>query len=783
MLSGKSKQNQQVFQEQVAHLYHFAPLSLLFTVLNGIILIILLAGLFSNHVLISWICALFTVTAFRALLVYFYNRNRFSHQSVTRWYRLFLVGTFLSGLVWAGSAIVLFSKESIEHQMLVVFVIAGMTAASVSVLSARITAFFLFVLPILLTLAYSLFTAGHEISAALSLMVFFYLVGISLAAKGANHLIHNSLRLRFDNYSLVGEIEERQQAEDELYQQKERLQITFSAMAEGVVTTSVNGIIEYINPAVERMFGWSPQDIVGKQVQHVFMYYDENTGQSTDGAITICLTEVCQSKKINAVSTSAGDRKIVEEVATPLKDRNGKMVGSVAIVRDITLASEHKRQLAYQASHDIVTGLPNRILLLDRLEHAFNKALRSNSQVAVLYLDLDRFKHINDSFGHAAGDQLLLTVSQRLCTTIRQEDTVARIGGDEFVLVLEGLATMMQANVVAEKIIENLALPVVIENQKITVGVSIGISLYPDDGNSVETLLKNADTAMYQAKLHVGSGIRFYTNQMGESVNTRLALENKVQKAISDNQLDIYYQPRVNTVNGRIEGNEALVRWLQPEELLISTAEFIDIAESTGAIVQISQWILLQACQQAQEWLSLGHELQISVNLSIRQVLDFSIVNVVKDVLNETGLEPGRLELEINENLFLQDPDFSINVLKKIKSLGVKLAIDNFGSGYSSLPFIKQIPIDIVKIDKIFVNEISKKSSDTEVLNAIINLAHNLSLEIVAKGVENEEQRQYLADRRCYSYHGFYFSKPLPSHAITNLLEQNHLDSDAISNR
>ena len=766
----------QIHTSQVALLYSHGLHSLVFSVLNGSILAFLQRSVISNQVLLTWFAILLLVTLARTILLYSYRKKQSSDLSIAYWYWTYLAGTALSGCVWGSAAIYLFPNDQPGHQLFVVFVLAGMTAGAMSVLSASMLAFLLFVLPTSLPLIMQIFWQSTALSTPMAMMILFYLLGLSLSARGMNRSIVTSLRLRFDNSALVKEINQRQSAEEALYLEKERLQITFSAMADGVIITTAEGSIEYLNPAAENMSGWLNSKARGKKVGEVFSHVDEVTGKYMQAAIYECLKKTARSKKNSLLLTRSGAKKIIEEVATPLQDRTGNVIGAVAILRDVTQASEHSRQLAYQASHDGLTGLPNRTLLCDRLEHAISKAIRANLQVAVLYMDLDNFKQINDSLGHAAGDLVLCNVAERLRACVRQQDTVARLGGDEFVVVLEDLLYQDQANVVAQKIVDNLVIPSTIENQDISVKASIGVTVSPRDGTNVETLLKNADTAMFRTKQLAQDNIQFYTREMSTQATHRLKLEQRLQHAVERNELELFYQPRVKMNSSEIAGIEALVRWKTAPDTLLLPAEFIHIAEETGSILKIGEWVLRTACEQAQLWYKNGlRNLSIAVNLSVRQIQSTNIVELVAKVLKETGLDPQLLELEITETLFLKDAEHAIMVLRNLKALGIKLAIDDFGSGYSSLNYIKQFPIDILKIDRSFICDISQEPTDGVIVPAIIAMGHGLNLEVVAEGVESEIQRNYLSTLGCDGFQGFYFSKPLSAQAVTNLLYENNL--------
>ena len=783
MQSDQSAQHarSQVKAELVAHLYRNAPLSYAFTVVNGFLLAFLQRSVISNHVLSAWFILLLIITLIRWALVVAYNNHYFKELEVDDWNTIYLWGTGFAGCVWASAAKYLFPPNNIEHQLFVVFVLGGMTAASVSVLAARMAAFFFFTAPILLTLSLQIFLFGTTLSSPMAMMILLYLIGLSIAARENHKAILTSLELRFDNRMLMKEIHDRQLAEEALYQQKERLQITFSAMAEGVIITNSNGLIEYINPAAEKISGWLNNDVTHKAVAEIFTYFNEETGKKQLPAILNSLKNADCSQQNHVLSTKSGERRLIEEIATPLMDRSGNsIVGAVAVIRDITQALEYSRQLAFQANHDALTRLPNRTLLCDRLEHAISKAKRINGMLAVLFMDLDRFKQINDSLGHAAGDELLCGVAQQIEASVREGDTVARLGGDEFVVILEDIRDLSHVTSITQKIISHLSHPLTIGNQEITANASIGIAVFPRDGPDVETLLKHADTAMYQTKKFGHEKIQFYFAEMSTQAIERLRLEQQLQHAVIRNELELFYQPRVNIEKRKIVGFEALVRWRTSPNVLVPPSEFIHIAEETGTILKIGEWVLFRACQQARRWHISGiPDLQIAVNLSARQIRSPNIVELVANVLQQTHLKPETLELEITESIFLHDLEHAISTLQKLKALGVKLAIDDFGTGYCSLTYIKRFPIDILKIDRSFVQDLDSDLINSAIVPTIISLAHNLSLKVIAEGVEDEMQQKFLNDLGCIDYQGFLFSKPLPEQEATALLKAD----DALFNK
>jgi diguanylate cyclase (GGDEF)-like protein/PAS domain S-box-containing protein len=452
----------------------------------------------------------------------------------------------------------------------------------------------------------------------------------------------------------------------------------------------------------------------------------------------------------------------------------GGQPASLGTAFDITQRKSVEEQIKNIAYHDSLTGLPNRLLFYDRLLMAVAQAHRLGQRLAVLFLDLDRFKLINDSLGHSLGDRLLQAVSERLGACVREGDTVARLGGDEFTLLLPGVARAVDVAKIAEKILEALRQPLVLEGRELFVTSSMGISLYPEDGDDPETLVKNADTAMYRAKDQGRDTYQLYTPAMNATALERLALENSLRKALAQNELMVYYQPVLELDSGHVHGVEALLRWRHPEMGLVSPSDFIPLAEITGLILPIGPWVLRTACAQARTWQAVGHpNLCVSVNISARQFAQGDLAAQVTRVLEETGLQPRYLDLEITESNAMQNADSTVEALRELKALGVRISIDDFGIGYSSLSYLKRLPIDTLKVDQSFVRDITTDPDDATIVTALIAMAHTLKLTVVAEGVESEEQLAFLAARRCDRMQGYLFSHPLPSHECGELLARH----------
>jgi diguanylate cyclase (GGDEF)-like protein len=443
------------------------------------------------------------------------------------------------------------------------------------------------------------------------------------------------------------------------------------------------------------------------------------------------------------------------------------------LLRARRISLELKRRLAQLVNYDALTGLPNRTLLHDRLSQALAQAQRNRRVVGVVFLDLDHFKIINNTLGHATGDRLLKAVAERLAGCVCQGDTVARPGGDEFTLMLPEVEDTQAVAGVAQRVLDTLAAPFELDGREVFVAASLGIALSPFDGDDAETLLKNADTATYQAKKHGRNNYQFYSAEMNVKAFERLALETSLRRALEREELLVHYQPQVDLSTGRVVGTEVLVRWQHPHLGLVSPTRFIPLAEETGLIAPIGEWVLRTACAQNKSWQQAGYApLCVAVNLSVRQFKQANLVQTVERVIRETGLDPRYLELELTESIFMQNAKATIQTLRELKEMGVKLSIDDFGTGYSSLSYLQRFPIDALKIDQSFVRDITTDPSDAAIGQAIISMAHSLRLKVVAEGVETEEQLAFLQRDRCDQMQGYYFSRPLPVEAFTQLLQE-----------
>lgn len=562
-----------------------------------------------------------------------------------------------------------------------------------------------------------------------------------------------------------------------LFAEKERVQVTLHSIGDAVITTDAQGAIEYLNPTAEILLGWTLQEVRGQPLGAIFQITDDNNYTAEVNLVARCLRQgqLVRLPESRLLVGRDGQNFAVRVSAAPIRDQRSQILGVVIACHDLTETRRLTQQVAYQATHDTLTRLPNRHLLLDRLAYAITRAHRAGWNFAVLFVDLDHFKKVNEGLGHTAGDRLLQAVTARLQTSVRKEDTIARLSSDEFILILEELREEEQVVTVAQKILKLLELSFLIEGHECFMTASIGISMFPRDGADAKILLKNADTAMRRAKEAGRNNIQFYAQDMNARALEHLVMEQSLRHALEYQELEIHYQPQMELRKGRIVGVEALVRWRHPQRGLIPPMDFVPLAEETGLIDRIGEWVLKTACQQANAWRAEGlPALRVAVNLSPRQFLRPGLASLIAQVLQETGLEPDYLDLEITESLLMKDVENSIATLRAIKAMGVRLSIDDFGTGYSSLSYLKQFPIDQLKIDRSFVCDIPANQDDTAIALAVIAMAHSMQLQVIAEGVENEAQLRFLRENQCDEIQGYYLSRPLLPQQITSLLRGEH---------
>jgi diguanylate cyclase (GGDEF)-like protein/PAS domain S-box-containing protein len=560
-----------------------------------------------------------------------------------------------------------------------------------------------------------------------------------------------------------------------LFVEKERAQVTLNSIGDAVICTDVGGHVTYLNAAAERLTGWLCSEGVDLPLETVFHIIDPKTRAPIQNPMALATAEnkVVGLPPLCTLIRRDGSEIAIEDSTAPIHDRQGHVTGAVMVFHDVSAARNLALQLAHAAEHDDLTDLPNRSLLHDRLSMAIAASARRQSHLAALYVDLDRFKNINDSLGHPVGDRLLQSVARRLSESVRQSDTVSRQGGDEFVILLPDVNASKDAAVCADKILKAIHRPHLIEGHEIHVAASIGIALFPQDGTDVDTLLKNADSAMYAAKECGRDNYQFYRADFNASASERQTLESDLRSAIDRDELELHYQPILDMRSGTVCGVEALLRWRHPQHGFSQPAVFIPIAEESGLIVPIGKWVLREACRQAKAWEDEGMApLRLSVNISAVELRSKDFVAGVKEILKETGFDAKRLEFELTETFLMQDSNSTATVLAAIKDLGVQLALDDFGTGYSSLSYMRRFPIDTLKIDRSFVNDLVVDADDASIVSAVINMGKSLHMRVVAEGVETQEQLAFLRQEGCSEAQGYLFSKPVSAAAFTKLTRQ-----------
>ncbi len=528
--------------------------------------------------------------------------------------------------------------------------------------------------------------------------------------------------------------------------------------------------IIYVNPAFERITGYRADEAIGRNCRFL---QGSDRNQADLEKLRSLIRDGDEGRVVLRNYHKSGDLFWNELYVAPVRDDQGRITHYVGVQNDITDSKKYLLELERRATHDLLTGLANRSLLMDRIQLAAMQARRRSTKVAVLFIDLDGFKMINDGFGHGTGDQVLKLTGNRLAANIRQGDTAARLGGDEFVIVLNDQERVEDISDAVQRIIDAVLRPIPIQQQEITLTCSIGISVCPDDGDDPDELLKFADVAMYKAKEEGKNTSRFYTRGMNDAIVRKVTLTNNLRRALEREEFQLHYQPQVDLGSGALVGAEALIRWQHPQYGLVSPAQFIPLAEQSGQIVQVGEWVLRTACRQAADFAASGlAPLVMSVNLSARQLRDDNLIQLIRSALMESGLPPASLELEITESMVMSDVEKSAEILGRIKKLGVRIAMDDFGTGYSSLSYLKRFPIDRLKIDQSFIHEVTTDPSDAALTRAIIALAHNLGIPVVAEGVETREQRDFLVKAGCDEAQGYFYGRPVRATEFRDLADR-----------
>ncbi|WP_080845801.1 bifunctional diguanylate cyclase/phosphodiesterase [Cytobacillus gottheilii] len=600
--------------------------------------------------------------------------------------------------------------------------------------------------------------AHAHTSAAINTTVMGFSIGIGMFLLLAISLVSTFLDRRF------------QQKADQLQFLDNMYQSIIMTANDAIVLADSEGTIIAWNNAAEAIFFYKEDEIIGKNLEKIIpaKYHKAHSKGLKDYVASGKEQIIGKSVELEGMRKNGEVFSIELTLSTLTNEENTYFSG---IIRDISERKENERKITELVYRDPLTNLPNRRFLNNYLSLSIEQAAVNHQSLAVLFIDLDRFKYINDTLGHSVGDQLLVEVSKRMSKYIEKKDMLARQGGDEYILIFPQ-TNHQHAAKISQQILDELLMPFHFEDNELFISASIGISMYPEDGGEADLLVKNADTAMYRAKEIGKNNFQFFTSDMNELMAKKMRLEVGLRKALINNELELYYQPQIKVNNGHIKGVEALIRWNHPKMGIVSPAEFIPLAEETGLIIQIGNWVIETACRQAKEWEIQGYSpVRMSINISARQFQQTSFVDTVMEIIENTKIDPQYLELELTETI-VQDPVYAIPVLNQLKDMGIKLSLDDFGTGYSSLSYLKSFPLDTLKIDRSFISTVNESGKDAAIVKTIINMANSLDLNVIAEGVETNEQLLSLKQDGCDEYQGYLFSKPVKALAVQELLQK-----------
>ncbi len=591
------------------------------------------------------------------------------------------------------------------------------------------------------------------------------LANTALKSGAHDYLIRGALEVRALDLTLRSLID-RKAADDAFFAEKERAEVTLNSIGDAVLCTDTAGRVTYLNLVAEKMTGWPREEAAGRAAGDVLRIIDGVTRETVRDPLDLAIRyDKAMTLKADTVLVRRdGFETPIEDSSAPIHDRDGKVTGAVVVFHDVSEARALALKMSHLAHHDFLTDLPNRVLFSDRLTQAIAMARRHQRLLAVLFLDCDNFKEINDALGHATGDLLLQSVAKRLVAAGRGSDTVSRQGGDEFIILLSELEKPEDAGLCARKLIKAMAMPHRIGQHDLHLTVSIGVALFPADGRNAETLIRSADMALYEAKESGRNTYRSFRQHMKAHAVERQSVEGRLLRAIDQNEFRLHYQPRVSLASGAVVGVEALLRWNHPERGLLPPSEFVPVAEESGVIVPIGRWVLREAIRQALRWHGDGLRYgTMAVNVSAVEFRSAGYTDGVASLLAESKLDPGQLELELTETVLMQDTELTSSSLQALTGLGVRLTLDDFGTGFSSLSYLRRFPISTLKIDRSFVRELPGSAGDRTLVAAIIGMGRSLGQTVIAEGIETEDQLDVLRSLHCTEGQGFHFCRPLPA--------------------
>ena len=761
MLHGQKLAEKRIFIEQVRLLYKNAMLPLLTALLIGTFLFLVIADISDSPSLFVWYGLFVTVSLARILLVLAHKHNIPASWSKAQWHRWFVVATYCAGALWGVTFFLLFPGESQAHQTVHFLIIVGIAAGGIVFLCPSLPAASGFLALILLPMSVKiLFLEIYLAPVIASLTLVFFLITLIGSFK-INKTISEAIALRLQAV----------ERENVLKVSEERYRHIFTTVPLGIFQYDCDTVIVDVNAAFIDIIGSTREKLIGMNMLEVLK------NQGVLQKIKESLSSGDSYFEGEYESVSGSKTTPVRAFFTAIRDVNHTITGGVGIVEDFTEKRLSEQQIQYHLTYDSLTGLPNRRLLSNQLENEIHRASRHGYFGALLFIDMDNFKNINDSLGHSAGDEVLKKVARRLSQSIRHEDTAARMGGDEFVVILTEInpdidKTARHAREIAEAIRYCLSEPCSVGGYELQLTPSIGISLFPKADMGADDILKQADTAMYRAKEKGRNEIQFFLPSMQKTADERLLMHSELRQALEKDGFILYYQPQFNDKQ-QIIGAEALIRWQHPRKGLVSPGYFLPVAEETGVMADIGFWVLSSACASIRQWTANGWLSKgqvISVNISGKELSDKDFMMRVKQVLEETGINPAFLGIEITEGSLVNTGKAIVDTMKSLRDLGIKFSIDDFGTGYSSLNYLRSLPLHTLKIDRSFVNDIGNRLDGVVLVDTIIMMAHNLGIQVIAEGVENKEEYEYLGEKGCREYQGYYFSRPLTPKKFTEML-------------
>lgn len=798
----------QLVDEKMRVLYEQAPGVNITIIVITVLSYLGLSSQLESGYLLLWAGVMLSFACIR-LLLWYRHKIKPQLQSTREWLRTYTFVTGLLGLVFGACYFYGYNNQDYIVAFILILLLAGVISGAAHVMICYPPAFIVYTYPQAFIFAGVQFSNPTMAETLIAICVLVYLAMLTVFVRNSHGQFVQSFRLLYQNEKLIDELnQEVKQREDlvrlrtnELLQSNDELEKEIQERKEaqsaaGLQLNLLNSILnatpdfiyykdyqnlngQYIgcNEAYAKLVGLEPDEIIGKTDKEL---YGEQEGGYLRAKDKVAIQAASTNLYEEWVTYPDGEKVLLSALKTPFYDQQGTIMGVLGVGRDITELKRTEEQLKrnelslhHLAHHDTLTELPNRLLLIDRLQQSIQKARRAGKGLAVLFIDVDNFKEINDSLGHSIGDQLLQAMAQRLKETIRKEDTAARLGGDEFTIILEELDDSRYAASVAEKLIDAFKQPLQLDNHEMTITISIGISLFPEHGNDTETLLRNADAAMYLTKKQGRDGYSLYTEDLTERAMERVALESALRKAIEQNEFELHYQPQFEISSGRIIGVEALIRWQHPDKGELLPERFIALAEETGLITDIGFWVIRESCEQIVNWGNAGiKDVNVSINISGRQLLDKDFADNIHQILKQSECKPSLLGLEITEGYLIQYPEKFVKQFEQLRDMGVQLAIDDFGTGYSSLTYLKQFPISKLKIDNSFVRDVLVDPNDAVITRAIIALGKSLGLTVLAEGVETEQQMQFVSDEGCNEVQGNFLARPMLAQDLLEFLKQ-----------